>query len=377
MIEYSNRNGRTTNLLKAIHFDYPDWVPTHVDLLPATWMKYRESLESVVLDHPKLFPFYKKGMRAFDRVDNLLHELGEHTDCWGVVWKNTTRGFDSWPVRHPLEDWSVLDEYKVPDPSSDDMFGRRDWMALSGSFDRAKRNGDLATADVLPHGFLFMTAAALRGFGNLMSDFAAREPRLCRLFKIVEHYAGVVIEESVRLGAEYVRLGDDFGGQHSLMISPELWRKFLKPSYKRILEHCRQKGSVIRFHSDGHVVEIIPDLIEIGIRVLNLQYTANGLDGLQRVAQGRVALEIDLDRQLFPFALRSEIEDHVSDVFHGLNMPQGGLLLYAACGPDVPLETIDALCSVLEKVCRLPEPCRHAMRHKTGSKHNAATRCGI
>ena len=73
------------------------------------------------------------------------------------------------------------------------------------------------------------------------------------------------------------------------------------------------------------------------------------------VAKGKVALHQDLDRQLFPFATRSEIEDHIGTVFEGLYMPIGGLLLHAECEPDVPLETIDAICSALEKVCNPPE----------------------
>jgi hypothetical protein len=108
-------------------------------------------------------------------------------------------------------------------------------------------------------------------------------------------------------------------------------------------------------HTDGHVLEIVPDLIEVGVRVLNPQFRANGLQGLKAVAQGKVALDLDLDRQLFPFATPAQIEDHIGEAFEALYVAQGGLMLHAECEPDVSLENIDAICTALERVCNLPE----------------------
>jgi hypothetical protein len=79
------------------------------------------------------------------------------------------------------------------------------------------------------------------------------------------------------------------------------------------------------------------------------------LEGLRRVARGRVALNQDLDRQLFPFASPSEIEDHIREVYEALYLPEGGLMLIAECAPDVPLENIDAICCALEQVCHPPD----------------------
>jgi hypothetical protein len=48
------------NFLKVVRFQFPEWIPAIVSLMPATWMKYREDLEQIVLEHPSLFPDYKK-----------------------------------------------------------------------------------------------------------------------------------------------------------------------------------------------------------------------------------------------------------------------------------------------------------------------------
>jgi hypothetical protein len=91
------------------------------------------------------------------------------------------------------------------------------------------------------------------------------------------------------------------------------------------------------------------------VRLLNPQIRANGLEGLARAAKGRVALNQDLDRQLFPFASPAQIDEHIGQVVDALYLPEGGLMLIAECAPDVSLENIDAICSALEKYCKLPE----------------------
>jgi hypothetical protein len=119
---------------------------------------------------------------------------------------------------------------------------------------------------------------------------------------------------------------------------------------------CRRADVPVYLHCDGHILEIIGDLVECGVRVLNPQIRANGLAGLQRYARGKVALNQDLDRQLFPFATPSRIEDHIGEVFEGLYDKKGGLMLLAEVGPEVPLENVDAICRSFEKLCNLPEP---------------------
>jgi|YNPNPStandDraft_1061719.scaffolds.fasta_scaffold28041_2 hypothetical protein len=354
-ISYAGRNRQTVNYLKTIYFDYPEWTPCHVSLMPATWMKYREALEEIVLAHPRIFPGYVKGSRDFDRVDFPLYEHGQHVDCWGTVWENIERGLDSMPISYPLEDWAALEHYRWPDPLKDDVFGPRpDWEEVRRAMADAKARGGLAWGGGLQHGFMYMRLFYLRGFENLMTDLATEDPRLWQIIEHVEAYNRAVINKYLELGAEIIGLGDDLGMQASLPMSPAMWRKFIKPSYDRMLQPCRAAEVPVSLHTDGHILEIIPDLIEVGVTVLNPQIRANGLAGLVEMAKGKVALVQDLDRQLFPFATPAEIEEHIGTVFEALYLPQGGLILSAEAEPDVPLENIDAICTILEKICRPP-----------------------
>jgi uroporphyrinogen decarboxylase len=73
------------------------------------------------------------------------------------------------------------------------------------------------------------------------------------------------------MGADMIWLGDDFGSQSSLLIAPELWRKYFKPRMSDLIKEVKRINPEIKiaYHSDGCNYEIIPDLIETGIDVLN------------------------------------------------------------------------------------------------------------
>ncbi|NIR51481.1 hypothetical protein GWO43_23160 [candidate division KSB1 bacterium] len=310
---------REENYFKAIRFDYPEWIPISVRIMPATWAKYREALEEIVLQHPVIFGDYEKGNIDFDGFEGTYRE-GEHTDAWGCVWKNVSPGLEGVVVKCPLTRREDVHTFQPPNEHTG-----------------------------LPHGFMFMRLYYLRGFEELMIDFAEEPPELQILIDKVLGYnlneLDLLLEENPAL----IVLGDDLGNQDSLPIHPQKWIKYLKPCYARLFAKCHQKGSLVYLHSDGHILEIIPALIECGVDVLNPQVGANGIDNLARIAKGKIAIDLDLDRQHFPFWTLSQIEEHIHEAVEKLSLPQGGLLLIAEVAPDVPLKSIAAICEYLEK----------------------------
>lgn len=361
MLSQAGRNRHTRNFLKTLCFDHPEWVPCSVYFLPAAWMHHGQALEDLVLRHPRIFPWHQPGSVDFaqKKMWNPLYELGRHTDCWGTVWENIARGFDAQVIEEPLADWAAFPAWKrrLPNPLTDAEFGPRPpWDEVRQGLQAARDRGDLAGGGGLFHGFFFMRLYYLRGFENLMLDIATGEPRLRELIGILQDYATTVVGQYLELDAEIIHLAEDLGMQTALPISPEAWRSWVRPTYEAVMGPCRDRGVPVTLHSDGHILEIIPDLIACGVRLLNPQIRANGLAGLQAVARGKVAISLDLDRQLFPFASPAAIEAHVEEIFHGLYLKEGGLMLQAECGPEVPLANIEALCRALERLCNPPEP---------------------
>ena len=187
MIGYTGKNHRAVNYLKTLYFDRPTWTPCTVGLMPATWMKYRERLEEIVLAHPRIFPGFRRGDVDFDfpTLPNPLYELGNFVDCWGTVWENIERGLDSHPIGFPLEDWSALQGYVPPDPLKEDSFGPRDWDQVKRSLEEARSRGEIAIGGGLKHGFMYMRLFYLRRFENLMLDMATDDPRLQTVIQMV------------------------------------------------------------------------------------------------------------------------------------------------------------------------------------------------
>jgi uroporphyrinogen decarboxylase len=346
-----DKTSNVRNYLKAVRFEGPDWIPCTVGLLPATWIKHREKLEDIVLRHPRLFPGYEKGSRDFDAVDDKRYQAGEFTDNWGCRWRNIAHGLDAAPAGGPLEDWDALDGYTPPDPiiEGDGWTEPPDWDAVEREFADAKARGSLATG-CLPHGFMYMRLWYLRGFENLMVDFATDEPMLERLIALVLDHNMKLVRRTLDAGAERMIFGDDLGLQASLPIAPETFHRYLTPCYAAMFAPCREHDALVYLHTDGHILEIIPDLIEAGVDVVNPQIRANTLEGLQRCAKGRVCIHLDLDRQLFPFATPNELRRHIHEAVDALSTPQGGLMLSAECAPDVPLPNVETICRTLEEV---------------------------
>ena len=307
------------NYFRAVEWRTPAWIPVAVSLMPATWRKYREALEDVVVRHPRLFGEYERGSKDFDEVGGLYRE-GEQTDEWGCVWRNIEPGLDSLCVHHPLEDWSALATYTPPKPE----------------------------ADGLPHGFMYMKLYYLRGFENFMMDLVDEPPELRRLIDMVLDYNLAVVRKMVTKKRRMYHFGDDLGMQDRLAMGPELWRRYMKPCFAAIYAPCREAGAHVYMHTDGHVLPIIGDLIECGVTVLNPQIRANGLDGLVAECKDKVCVHLDLDRQLFPFCTPSDIREHVREAIAKLGQKRGGLMLNAECEPDVPLDNIEAICQTLE-----------------------------
>jgi len=261
------------------------------------------------------------------------------------------RGWDGVVVEHPLSDWSALENYRPPDPEREGDFGPLpDWGEVRRRFEEAKREGKLAVGG-MPHGFMYMRLYYLRGFENFMADLALDDPNLRRLIDMVLDYNLKVVRKWLDAGAEMMNFGDDLGMQDRLPMSPEKWRRYLKPCYARIFGMCKEEGVLVRLHSDGHILEIIPDLVECGVTIINPQVRANTLEGLERVAKGRVCIDLDLDRQMFPFATPERIREHIKEAIDRLALPEGGLMLYAEVEPDVPLRNIEAICDCLEEFC--------------------------
>ncbi|MCM8785864.1 MAG: hypothetical protein NC827_06295 [Candidatus Omnitrophica bacterium] len=349
-IKIEEKEKNTQNFLKSVLFQYPEKIPVRMGFLPATWFEYGEKMEEIVLSHPNIFPNYKKG--SFKNIKlSPEYRKGMVKDVWDITWENIQEGICGAPVEElaPLKNWDDFEKFKIPDPLKYDRFGTEiDWKQRKEEIEKIKKEGKIAGGGLF-HGSMYMQLYYLRGFENFMIDIAEENPNLNKLIDIICEYNLKIIEKYIKIGAEWMGFADDLGLQKSLPISPFKWRKFIKPPYKKMFEKCLENGLIIYLHSDGYILDIIPDLIECGLDMLNPQIRPNTLKGIEKYCKGKIAVNLDLDRQLFPFATKEQIKNHIKEAIDSLALPEGGLSLSIEIGPDVPLETLEIICNTLEK----------------------------
>jgi hypothetical protein len=315
------------NYLKAMTFNYPEYMPVSVSIFRPAWRLHGEALYELAKSHPNIFPNLGTPDEMENRPLSWQYSLGKHTDHWGCEWDNIIEGHDSFCVGFALPDLNKVDELPIPEK-------------------------DIG----LEHGFMFLRLTYLRGYEECMMDFAEERPEFFRLIEKVILYNErqiAICLANMTSADMIVHFGDDLGMQKGLPTGPQKWRKILKPCFERLYRPCKAAGKLIFMHTDGCIYEIIPDLKDCGVDIINPQFRANGLDNIIKATRGagrnRLAVHLDLDRQLLPFATPSELEDHIMESAEALALPEGGLSLSVEISEDVPLANIAAIINALEK----------------------------
>ena len=239
-------------------------------------------------------------------------------------------------IQHPLADWGALDSYEFPPaPETTPELVEEKRQALS----QRQQTHYLFGAGC----WLWERMQLLRGDVAILMDLMDGLPGVAELADRLFNYARKVLEPALKAGCDAVDIGDDWGNQDQLRIPPALWRSFFRPRYESLFSFVHDHGAHVRFHSCGHILEIMPDLIEVGADIINIQSSCMFLDGLAAGARGRVCLEVDIDRQYeMPHGTPAAVRRRTQACYDALFAPEGGLIWLTEIGPDVPLENVEA-----------------------------------
>jgi uroporphyrinogen decarboxylase len=184
-------------------------------------------------------------------------------DPWGVGQKVTGRGWDH-AFDHPLADLNKLADYHFPDLARPDRFEPyKPYLAL------ADRNGKYVVAhDPV---MMFERMRSLLGFEALMMASYIQPEGLEALLDRLADLIVAIIEQWGRLGGVHgFMTWDDWGLQTGLQMKIETFRHFYKPRYARLVKAAHAFGMHYIWHNCGQIMEMIPDMIEIGVDVIQL-----------------------------------------------------------------------------------------------------------
>ena len=338
------------NTLKAVRFERPESIPVVFWINPACWRHYRpDVLCELMAEHSMLFP-------QFDPDRSVIAELAPwercdapFTDAWGCVWETTDDGITGTVTRHPLESWDALAHFAVPDPARTNGMAQLDWSREQAEAREIDASGRHCVGS-LEHGHTFLRLSYLRGYENLLFDMADAEARLPRLIETVEAFSAGIVERYLDLGAAMICYPEDLGMQNGPMISPEMFRAYIQPTYDRLTAPAREAGCLVHMHSDGDIRALADDLVFSGVDALNLQDLVNGVDWIAENLKGRVCIDLDIDRQqITRFGTAGQIDALIRKEVEKLGSAQGGLMMIYGLYPGVPLENIKAVMDAMER----------------------------
>ncbi len=344
---------RDENLRRAVRFERPDFIPVGFHINGACWHHYDQAaLQDLMAAHPLLFPGFSPAKLPITHDFPAWARAGvTHTDTWGCVWTTTDDGIMGSVIRHPLHDWAAFEGYRAPDPLNDTGWGATHWADVAASFREAQASDPARfRRGSLRHGHTFLMLQYLRGYEGLLYDMADDEPRLHRLMGLLEDYNLAVVRRFLALGANWMGYPEDLGAQVGPMLSPAQFRRFIKPTYQRLMAPARAAGCVVHMHSDGDIRTLVDDLIDGGVEVVNLQDLVNGIAWIKERLAGRVCLDLDVDRQrITRFGTPAQIDALIRDEVTQLGRREGGLIFTFGLYPGTPLANVAALMDAFEK----------------------------
>lgn len=195
---------------------------------------------------------------------------------------------------------------------------------------------------------IFEKAWRIRGMEELMMDFVFN-PELveCLLDQIAKH-TGYLATRYAQAGIDIIQFGDDIGSQQGMMFSPKHWRRYLKPRMAKIIADVKEANpeALVFFHSDGNIEPVIPELIEIGVDILNpIQPECMDIAKLKEMYGDRLSFWGGIGVQTtMPFGTPDDVRVAVRQLIRDAGKG-GGLLVAPAhlIERDVPWRNVEAL----------------------------------
>ncbi len=274
-------------------------------------------------------------------ANSYYQEQDNYTDEWGIGWRSveydTPYGTGRYTeiTGHPLAEDSAIQSYRPPDPNRLELYVEAE-RVIREFKDEYWIVGVTVTT-------IFECAWGLRGYERTLSDFVLKPDLAEALLDIPYRYHLAAARKLAEMGVDMIWIGDDVGAQKNMLISPRTWRKFLKPRMANFIAEIKAINPQLKvaYHSDGVIDPIIPELIEIGVDVLNPVQPASMDPALLKQKYGRqLCFWGTIDEQYtLPFGTPQDVRSEVLQRLQTIGK-DGGLIL----GPthhvqlDTPME---------------------------------------
>jgi uroporphyrinogen decarboxylase len=327
---------RKERMRRAINHESVDRIPTQINYTADMGRNMAAYFDVQVSD---LVQFLGNHMIRVDlNVPQTFNEDGTvKFDWWGVGFDTREEGY--FAAVSPLKENKDLDSFPWPDPL--------DPQLLIVAEDTIKAYGD--EYFITPNfGFvLFERAWTLRGFEEFFIDMAVDPAYTDALLDHITEIQLNLIHRCLELGVDGAYFGDDYGAQNNLLFSPRMWRKYIKPRLAILFTPFRERNLPVIMHSDGQIQNILPDLVEIGLTVLNpVQPEVLDHGWLYQNFAGDIAFYGGVSTQtVLPYGSPEDVRAAVAGCQANLSPTGTGLILAPShrMMTDIPMANVSAM----------------------------------
>ncbi|MBD3180764.1 hypothetical protein GF312_00630 [Candidatus Poribacteria bacterium] len=345
-------------VLTALNRKEPDRVPVSFSLCPSQMERFRK--ETGATSPSEYFGFGTRGVGlARTKLKTDFSEYtsdypeGTRVDEWGIGWVKTPTSFHFEHIQHPLAKATTvkeIEEYPFPDLDADYRY-----EGLAERVKKIKEQDYAVTASAMAvGGTVFWPPYKLRGMEQLLVDFMINPEIANAMLDAVTDRISVMAKRYAEADVDILNMADDLGTQLAPIISLDLFKKYIKDRLGKVIKSAKdvKPDILVFFHSDGHIQEFIPDLIEIGVDILNpVQPECMDPAEIKEKYGHKLALWGTIGTQTtLPFGTPEDVRQVVKDRMETVG--KGGGFLIApthVIEPEVPWENIMAFIDAVEE----------------------------
>lgn len=309
--------------------------PRDMFFLPWTQNNHPNELARIKEKYPgdniEIAPAYRSAS-AVEKGDPF--EVGEYTDPWGCRFKSVYRG--------------IMGEVKEPQITDDEWAdaSRVVFPEYMLDYDISRVNAACAASDKFMRGDCgvrpFERLQFIRGTENFYIDLMCRPKGMLDFMEKLHDFYCRLYTKMAQTDVDALFFMDDWGAQRSMLISPKLWRELFKPMYRDYIDIAHRYGKKTVMHSDGYILDIIPDLIDLGLDALNCQIFCMGPEKLAQF-KGRITFWGEICRQqILPYGTVQDVQRAVRSVYDNL-WDDGGCIAYCEFGLGAKPENVEAV----------------------------------
>jgi len=337
----------------------PSVEPNIIDILQQLAQVDDDVMDKLGVDVKNVAP---RASTAFEMQINETDD-GRYTyfyDEWNIGWRMPKEyGFYYDMFDHPLSGEITaqdVDNYQLPDPNDPARY-----QGLKEAVQRVREGEQRAVVVGNMAAGIYELYMWTRGFEDGYADLVGNVPLSKKILHRYMDLQLAFLENTFNVvgadGIDVIQMADDMAGQQGMLISPASYRNYLKPLHKEMFDFIKERSCAkIFFHSCGSILPVIPDLIEVGVDIINpVQVSAAGMDSAELKREfgddlvfwgGGVDTQNAFDERHTPQEVREDVKRRIQDL-----MPGGGFVFNTVHNiqANVPPENIMAMWETLQE----------------------------